>query len=87
MKGLVKVHPVGEAKGDDPEAVKTQVVAALARGDLTAARAAFAKLPEDERTAAAAWAKDAEGVAAARAAAAFSHRDVAFAPRGAKKIV
>ncbi len=69
MKGLVKVHPVGETQGDDPAAVTTQVAAALGRGDLAAAKAAFAKLPESERTSAAGWAKDLDGVADARAAA------------------
>jgi hypothetical protein len=69
MKGLVKVHPVGEVKGDDPAAVTSQISAALARGDLAAARAAFARLPEADRASASAWAKDADAVAAARTAA------------------
>lgn len=69
VKGLVKVHPVGEVKGDDPAALVTQVSAALSRADLAAARAAFAKLPEGERAASASWSKDLDGAADARAAA------------------
>jgi len=69
VKGLVKVHPAGEIKGDDPTAVTTQIQAALARGDVVAARAGYAKLPEKQRELAATWAKDLDGVIAAKAAA------------------
>ena len=69
VKGLVKVHPAGEIKGDDPTAVTTQIQAALARGDVVAARAGYAKLPEKQRELAASWAKDLDGVLQAKAAA------------------
>ncbi len=86
MKGLVKVHPVGEAKGDDPEAVKTQVVAALARGDLRRPR----RLRETAGGRAHGGGRLGEGRRGRGGGARrgpFSHRDVAFAPHGAKKIV
>ena len=66
---LVRVRPVGEVKGDDPAALVTQVQAGLGRGDVGAAMAAYAKLPDDARAASAAWAKDAEGFVRVRAAA------------------
>jgi hypothetical protein len=68
VKGLVKVRQVGEIKGDNPEAVASQIAAALARGDLPAASADFARLPERERAAAAQWAKQLDDVVAARKA-------------------
>jgi len=69
LRGLVKVHVVSEVPGDDPAALASQISAALARGDVAAALAIEAKLPEPARTAAAPWAADAHGLENATAAA------------------
>jgi hypothetical protein len=69
LRGLVKVHAVGEVQGDDPAALASQISAALARGDVAAALATEAKLPQAARAAAAGWAKDAAGLESATAAA------------------
>jgi hypothetical protein len=69
MSALVRVRPAGEIKGDEPAALVTQVEAALGRGDVGAAMALYAKLPDSSRAASAAWAKDGESFVRARAAA------------------
>jgi len=70
MRALVRVHRVGEAVGggefDPPIA---QVGAALERGDLAAALAAFDQLPQASRAAGASWADAAKARAAAAKAA------------------
>jgi len=70
LRGLVQVRNLGEAAGDEPPALASQVVANLQRGDLDRALAAFARLPEPARQAASAWGAEAqkkqEALAAAR---------------------
>ena len=69
MRKLVKVRPVGEVAGEDPAALATQIIAALARGDIGASLATYGKLPEPARAASADWAKSANAVAGAETAA------------------
>ncbi|MBV9287823.1 MAG: hypothetical protein JO288_08365 [Hyphomicrobiales bacterium] len=56
IHGLVQVRDLAETTGDDPAALVSQIEAETRRGDLHAALAAFAKLPEPARRAAADWA-------------------------------
>ena len=56
IRGLVQVRDLVETTGDDPTALVSQIEAETRRGDLRAALAAFAKLPEPARRAAADWA-------------------------------
>ena len=77
LRGLVVVHDLHETAGDDPGALVTQVEAMSRRGDLAGALAAFGKLPEPSRKAAAAWAAEA-GQAAAAAQALQAIRDDAI---------
>ncbi len=71
LRGLVQVRRVGETAGDDPQALASQIVANLQRGDLDGALAAFANLPAPARQAAESWAAETQhkqaAVAAARA--------------------
>jgi hypothetical protein len=55
MRGLVRVRALNETAGDDPQAVVSQIEGANRRGDIAAAIAAFAKLPEPARQAAGDW--------------------------------
>ena len=75
MRALVRVRRVGEAAGsDESDPPVARIGAALERGDLAAALAAFGQLPEASRAAGAAWADAAKaragggqgGVGAAR---------------------
>ena len=84
MRKLVRVHPVGEAVGEDADAVVSQVEAALARGQVSAAVGAFAKLPDAARAAAADWVKSAQARAGVDAAA-KALRDGAIARLDAAK--
>jgi hypothetical protein len=68
FRGLVQIRDLGEAEGDDPPALASQVLAGLRRGDLAGALAAFAKLPEPSRQAASGWGAEAERKQAAVAA-------------------
>ncbi len=76
LRGLVQIRRVGETQGDDPQALASQVVARLERGDLDGALAAFAKLPDPARQAASAGAAEA-GAKQAAVAAAQALRDSA----------
>ena len=70
MRALVRVHRVGEAAGgDESDPPVARIGAALDRGDLAAALAAFGQLPEASRAAGAAWADTAKARAAAAKAA------------------
>lgn len=84
VRSLVQIHPVGETAGEDPQAVSTQVLADLQRGDLGRALAAFAKLPEPAREAASGFAAAAKSKQEA-AAAAQAIRDAAVARIAAVK--
>ena len=86
VRALVRVRPVGEIKGDDPAAVVTQVQAALGRGDVGAAMADYAKLPNSSRAASADWAKDAQGFARKNGGGG-DHRDFAEPPRGGERMI
>jgi hypothetical protein len=55
MRGLVRVHKLDETAGDDPEALISQIEAALRRGDIGGALADFAKLPPAARKTAGDW--------------------------------
>ena len=55
MRGLVRVHELGESSGDDPDAIVSQIEADCRRGDIAGALAAFDKLPEAARQAAGDW--------------------------------
>jgi hypothetical protein len=59
IRGLVQIHELSETAGDDPDALVSQIEAESRRGDWTAALAAFEKLPEPTRRAAAEWAAEA----------------------------
>ena len=78
VRSLVQVRPLGEVQGDDPQALSSQVLADLQRGDLAQALAAFAKLPAPAREAASGFAAAAKGKLEA-AAAAQAIRDAAVA--------
>jgi hypothetical protein len=69
MRKLVRVHAVGEVPGEEPDALVSQVEAALARGQVAVAMGIYARLPEAARKASADWAKTAEARASADAAA------------------
>ncbi len=69
LRGLVQVRHLGEAGGDDPQALASQILANLQRGDLDGALAAFARLPEPARQAASVFAAEAGGKRDAAAAA------------------
>jgi len=56
IRGLVQVRDLAETPGDDPAALVSQIEAETRGGDLPGALAAFAKLPEPARQAAADWA-------------------------------
>jgi hypothetical protein len=78
LRGLVQVRELNETAGDDPQALASQIEADSRRDDLRGALAAFAKLPEPSREAAAAWAAEA-GSKEAAVAALQSIRDAAVA--------
>ena len=85
FRGLVQVRDLGEAAGDDPPALASQVLASLRQGDLAGALAAFAKLPEPSRQAASGWGAEAERKQAAVAAMqAIREAAVARLAQGAK---
>ena len=56
-RSLIKVRPQGPVAGDTPEAIVSQIRAALAAGDLTSAYALWEKLPEQARAVSAQWAE------------------------------
>lgn len=68
VRGLVQVRNLTETPGDDPAALVSQIEAASGSGDFGAALAAYAKLPEPARKAAAGWAAQASARQAADAA-------------------
>lgn len=72
---LVRVRKTGEAQGDDPLALMSQIERALAAADTAAGRAAFQKLPEPMRRAAGNLDDLMRQHAAANAAAASLMRD------------
>ncbi len=65
LRGLVQVRNLNETAGDDAQALASRIEADCRRGDVSGALAAFAKLPEASRQAAAAWANAAESRQAA----------------------
>ena len=76
MRALVRIRRVGGAAGsDDPDARLRTIGAALARGDVPGALAAFSSLPDVARAAGADWAKTAAARQAAAAAAAALRAD------------
>ena len=68
MRGLVRVHEVGESAGDDPEAIVSRIEADCRRGDIPGALAAFDQLPAATRQAAGDWPVKARARQAADAA-------------------
>jgi hypothetical protein len=68
MRGLVRVHDLGETMGNDPEAVVSRIEAESRRGDIADALAAFGKLPPAARQAAGDWQIQARARQAADAA-------------------
>ena len=65
MSKVVRVTPVGEVGGDDPAALVSQIGAALGRGQVQPAVAAWARLPEPSRRASQEWANEAQSRLAA----------------------
>jgi hypothetical protein len=59
-RSLVTIRPVGPIAGTTPEAIVSRMRAAVTAGDIAAALAERAALPEPGRTVSAAWARDAE---------------------------
>jgi hypothetical protein len=68
FRGLVQIRDLNGTTGDDPLALVARIEADSRRGDLSDALAAFAKLPEPSRRAAAAWASAVEARQAAATA-------------------
>jgi hypothetical protein len=68
LRGLVQVRILNETSGDDPVALVSQIQAGSRRGDMSAALAAFGKLPEPARQVAADWAAAVGSKLAAEAA-------------------
>jgi len=66
---LVRVRPLNEGRGDEPAAIVTRAEAKAAQGDIPAALAELARLPEPVRAPALGWIKKAEAQSAALAAA------------------
>ncbi|MCW5698137.1 MAG: hypothetical protein KIS96_15620 [Bauldia sp.] len=58
-RGLVEVRPAGPVAGDDPPAILSRMTAAVRAGDLAAALAERAALPEAGLAVSAGWAADA----------------------------
>jgi hypothetical protein len=52
---LVRIRPVGEARGDDRDAILSRIEQCAARGDIDGAMAELAKLPSDLRAPAQGW--------------------------------
>jgi hypothetical protein len=69
MGKVVKVTRVGEVAGDDPMALVSQIGAALGRGQIGPATAAWARLPEAARQASKEWGNEAQSRLAADKAA------------------
>ncbi len=65
---LVRITPIETPAGDDPSSVIARINIDAARGDIAAALAGIARLPESARTLAAPWVKKAEAREAAIAA-------------------
>ena len=65
LRGLVQVRNLNETAGDDPQSLTSRIEADCRRGDVSGALAAFAKLPEASRQAAATWATAAKSRQAA----------------------
>jgi len=68
---LVRIRPIGEAEGDDADAILARAEARVARGELAAALEVLRKLPASARAPAEAWIGTAE---ARNAAIEASHR-------------
>src|SRR5262249_48294938 len=62
---LVRIRPIDEAPGDDPQNMIARTELKASRTDMSGALADFAKLPPEVRTAADVWLKKAEGREAA----------------------
>ena len=69
MGKVVRVTPVGEVAGDDPSALASQIGAALERGRIAEALAAWERLPEAARQTSQEWASAAKARLAADQAA------------------
>jgi hypothetical protein len=65
---LVRITPIDAPTGDDPSSVIARINIDAARGDIAAALAGIARLPESARALAASWVKKAEAREAAIAA-------------------
>ncbi|HKM87467.1 MAG TPA: hypothetical protein VJX48_02575 [Xanthobacteraceae bacterium] len=65
---LVRITPIDAPAGDDPSSVIARINIDAARGDITAALAGIARLPDATRALTAAWVKKAEAREAAIAA-------------------
>jgi hypothetical protein len=59
LQRFVKTRPVGEVRGDTPPALVATIEAALNKGDLALALAAWGRLPEPARNLSSAWAAQA----------------------------
>jgi hypothetical protein len=84
VDSLVRVHPVGEIPGESPDALVSQVAAALHRGQVDAALTTFGRLPEACRKAAGDWPDAARAYEGAQGAA-RALRDGAIAHLAAAK--
>jgi hypothetical protein len=60
LSKVVRVTPVGEVAGDDPEALVSQIKATLGRGQIAPALALWARLPEPAQQASKEWANAAQ---------------------------
>jgi hypothetical protein len=65
IRGLVQERDLNETPGEDPAALMSQIEADSRRGNISAALAAFEKLPAEARQAASAWAAEARARQAA----------------------
>ncbi|MBN9061665.1 MAG: uroporphyrinogen-III synthase [Rhizobiales bacterium] len=55
LKQMVRIRPIGEARGDDPATLVARIEDALSRGSLSQAVASFDRLPERLRAIGADW--------------------------------
>jgi hypothetical protein len=68
VHSLIQITPVDAPEGDDPQSVAARINASAARGDINAALADIAKLPEAAKSIVAAWVQKVQARNAALAA-------------------
>ena len=78
LQRFIKIRPAGETKGDTPSALVATIEAALGKGDMALAIAAWGRLPEPARNLSSVWAAQAsDRDRAGKALAAFQESTLA----------